>query len=334
MSLNILLTTPDYPPKRGGLSTFTLNIEKSLRSLANVDILVWNSINDLKNYQYRDNYDFVIHVHFMGGYFYRGPLAKQINFVHGSEIAMTSPVLIKRMAKKILRPKIIQYFESSFFNIFISTFTLNHILKQGLTSSFSRDLVFHNLIEIPENIQNSHPQFDDDVLKFVCIARDVPHKNIDGAIEWSHFLSHQLKRKVHLTINAQREVHQDEFFSLTCLTEMSDEMRESLFQNAHFNLLPSLCHEKQGFFEGFGLTVLEAGKYGTPSVVYSNQGGQQESVHHHFSGLVVENNDHLFELFKKLDKEKYLIMRNNTQAHTISCHDAKDYLGFFRRILV
>lgn len=89
----VLITTPDYPPRRGGLSTFTLNIEDVLKEIGvEYDLLVWTGPKELKglNYQSFSKYDFIFHIHSLS-YQLLFPLnyhskTKNILFFHGSEI--------------------------------------------------------------------------------------------------------------------------------------------------------------------------------------------------------------------------------------------------------
>ena len=49
----ILITTSDYPPKLGGLSTFTINIEKVFKDLnVEYELFHWKNSEDLKEFDY------------------------------------------------------------------------------------------------------------------------------------------------------------------------------------------------------------------------------------------------------------------------------------------
>ena len=82
----VLITTPDYPPLLGGLSTFSFQIEKVLKSLGfNCDLLVWEGIKDLKEKSKKlvAQYNTVFHIHFLGTSFLNLDSGKHIIFYHG-----------------------------------------------------------------------------------------------------------------------------------------------------------------------------------------------------------------------------------------------------------
>lgn len=331
MSLMIIITTPDYPPKLGGLSTFTKNIENQIRKFAQVEIFVWQSLRDLKRFERKRDYDYAIHVHFMAGVICNfGIHCRNINFLHGSELVMTSPNFVKKMAKGFLKKRFYEYLEGSHFNFFISQFTQIFAQENGLKLDYARDYVFHNLIEIKADHFVEFPLNHKIIL--CCIARDVPHKNIDGAVNWASAICESSGCEVELHINAKRAT-KDSRVKLIIHENLLDIEREKIYQNCHFNLLPSLNHSKRGFFEGFGLTVLEAGKYGTPSIVYAHQGGQEESVHHLESGFVINSDQDLIALFKGLSKESYIQMRLKTFQHIKENHNCEKYFDLFQKVM-
>ena len=94
MTFKVLLTTPDYLPKLGGLTTYTLQVEKALKKLdLHYELLVWNSLSDLKKKtsdKKKGDYDYILNVHYQAGYFLKHIGAKQVNFIHGSEILFYS----------------------------------------------------------------------------------------------------------------------------------------------------------------------------------------------------------------------------------------------------
>lgn len=334
MPIKILLTTPDYPPKLGGLSTFTKNLEKALKGFGEVTLYVWDDVQALSKAHFEQEFDWGVHVHFMGGFSTSRYCKKNLNFVHGSEITFTSPHFVKKLIKNVLKSKFIEYFHTSHWNVFISKFTQDQLVQRGLQLSIDRDLIFHNLIELDQSKLSIIPFYRDEI-RLVCIARDVPHKNIDGAISMANDIQMKLKRKVVLTINAQRSSNLNSNVKMNCVQNMSDEMREQLYQEAHFNLLPSLNHSRKGFFEGFGLTVLEAGKFGTPSIVYSDQGGQGESVHHLVTGWsdLYEKRHEIGEYVSQLSEEKYNDLRLWTFNHTVRNHDSQFYKDFLKKVI-
>ncbi len=267
----------------------------------------------------------MINIHFMASYFQTPNCSKVVNFVHGSEICLTSPNLLKAIYKKLFRRKFLKILERSYFNIFISEFTLKVAAKQGLSLDYSRDLVIPNSIAMggEESAEFKVKSILDDRLVLSCIARDVPHKNIDGAVRFAELLAAVSARKVELWLapGTSRQSHLVEI----CYISGSDLERDELYKRAHLNLLLSLDHQKRGFFEGFGLVVLEAALYYTPSVGL-NQAGLVESIHHDETGWLLGKIDEseVLELWQKMQTQ-YEIVAKNCYEHTRQSHGLEVY---------
>ena len=106
----------------------------------------------------------------------------------------------------------------------------------------------------------------------------------------------------------------------------SDSERDQLFKKSHYNLLFSLDHSKKGFFEGFGLSCLEAAKFGVPSIVL-NSGGLSENVHHKFNGLVLNSLEEAPKIM--FDTNFYRQCAQNSYDHVYGNH----HLGFYKKAL-
>ena len=322
-----LITTPDYPPRLGGLSTYTLALEKALEvNQQEFDVVVWNDPREMSKVD-ASSYERVLNIHYMGGFFGRWNTQKNTNFIHGSEILFYSPNIIKKIIKKILRPKMISYFQNSHENIFISEFTMNKLNSFGLNVDYSRDSVFHNCIDT-----NGAELIDNNIISeilFVCIVRDVPHKNLDGVVKLlEDIAAHNPTLKIKLLTNSSRITSNR--ITIEAKSELSDSQREEFYRRAHFNILLSKDDSDKGFYEGFGLTCLEAGKYGVPSIV-SNTGGLPENVHHLYNGVVFNPKftDEFHDDFKKA-LGNYSKMRDNTFKHTLSSHSIDMFSKLFR----
>lgn|GEM_PF-583779 len=333
----ILLTTPDYPPKLGGLSTFTLNLEKVLRGLdISYDLFFWKGLKELIHIpKDLDQYSAVVNVHFLPSLFLPGNSSNCINFFHGSEILFFSPALVKNLVKKVMRPWIVNSLEASKKNIFISEFTLNKLTSYGYQVNYNRDQIIHNGIET----QDFHMQqllLNQSGWSFCCIARDVPHKNIQGAFDFVSLFSKEFNGSVKFYVTTERQfTNIPTNLEIINLKGASDlEIRE-IYKKCHFNLLFSLDHSKQGFFEGFGLTPLEAGRIGTPSLVFPS-GGLCENVHTGINGFLCDGPSDfkriIFQL-KNMTSEDYLKLRDSTFHHTSKNHSLDIYKRVFEDLL-
>lgn len=329
----ILITTSDYFPQLGGLSTFTENIVQSLKNLGEeVEIFHWKKPSDIQEFNFKkiQEYKMIINVHVLFCWLAPCGHEKMINFIHGSEILMTSPNPFKRIYKRFLKKKFFNKMNESYLNLFISNATLKKIKEIGYCSQIYRDLVFHNCI----NLQGEKYQ-ENSISKevfFSCIVRNVPHKNLDGAIRFCEEYSLATKRDVTLFIPFGIEKTSDKI-KITNLCDQSDQAREEVYQRSHFNLLLSLDHSSKGFFEGFGLTVLEAAKYGCPSIV-NNSGGLPEALHDKLTGFVIDiDNSNSWEIVFNQNRDDYLKMRMNAFEHNRENHGLNQYEFFFTKLL-
>jgi glycosyltransferase involved in cell wall biosynthesis len=126
--------------------------------------------------------------------------------------------------------------------------------------------------------------------QLLVLSRLVPHKRIELAIDT---LADLLPRFPSLSlVVAGRGWWADKLRQHAAargMTEhvrfvghVSEEEKARLYQTAWVNLVPSLK-------EGWGLTVVEAGTYRTPSVAYRAAGGVGESIRDGWSGLLVDD---------------------------------------------
>lgn len=328
----VLLTTPDYPPKLGGLSTFTLGIEKSLNHLGIAyDLLHWQSIGELKKASLKKKYDVGLHIHFMGSHYLNRYCREHINFFHGSEILFTSPHPLKRLYKSLSKWFFLRRLEKARYNIAISEFTLKKIESLGLKIDYSRDLIFHNCLDFKGQKELILKSLEDSTWNFVCVARDVPHKNLEGAYRLCLEAAKATGKDI--IFYSPKEFPHHPMVKSIAIADMSDEKRDDLYKRAHFNLLLSLDHSKRGFYEGFGLTVLEAGRFATPSIV-SPYGGLPEACHHNQTGWVIplkEKNYHQF--FKFIDNDQYQRIATQCYQHTIQSHHGGLYDNLLKGVL-
>lgn len=329
----ILITTPDFPPKLGGLSTYTVDLERILKKLCSaVDILVWSKYSDIKIDNHED-YTYIFNVNYLAGYIGNWPRSKNVNIIHGSEIMFYSNNIFKRIYKKLFKYKILKYYTQSNKNIFISNFTLRKLNELGLVIDYSRDFIMHNCINtdghhfVQKNIEVSGK------IRFCCIARDVPHKNLAGVVALTEMLASKYSNyKFELVLNSHS--YTSAIVDIHCTGNISDEKREEIYKCSHFNVLLSLDHSSIGYFEGFGLTCLEAAKYATPSIV-SKYGGLPENVHHAFNGLVFDEGNVLefIEAFSWAI-DKYDDLQKSCYNHLLESHTLEVYQDFIKGVIL
>lgn len=331
----ILITTPDYLPQVGGLTTFTLNLEKCLKEL-NIEYKVfhWKSVNELFSLDLNQFKEIttVINVHFMFAAITKFKVSQSINFIHGSEILFYSPNWLKNIFKKIKKNEYLKVLEKSLYNIGVSQFSLDLLAKQGFSLNYSRDLVFHNCILTTDSTFISKT-INEETIKFCSICRDVPHKNIAGVIKFCEIFSDLTHKKVELFL-AKKKHYSSTKIIIKEPKESSDSEITKIYQACHFNLLLSLDHSHLGNVEGFGLTILEAAKYGTPSIGL-NFGGLKESIHDQETGWLVDdiNRNEISKLVKNLNQESYATLSNTAYNHTIQSHSLNRFKEFLVKLL-
>jgi glycosyltransferase involved in cell wall biosynthesis len=322
MNNKVLITTPDYPPNRiGGISTFVINLEKVLKS-QNIpyDLLVWNTLGDLSSKEL-SSYRCIINAHFHS--LLKIDHNNMITFVHGGELFSYSKNPIKRIIKSILHKRILKSLKKSEANIFVSVYSLKLYNKLLGETDYEKNKVFHNCIDLNES-EFINKDIDSEI-KLCCFVRDVPHKNIAGTLALYRELKSKHNGKVSLTITANVDVNDPDIRSIPNATDAD---REEIMKESHLNLLLSLDHSHLGNIEGFGLTVLEAGKYGVPTLGLSN-GGLVESIHHLSTGLLVDQLDDLY-LTLQTDYRKLSL---KVHEHTHESHGLDVMSNFIKAYL-
>ena len=330
----LLLTTPDYLPKLGGLTSHTLNVEKVLKELGvEYELFQWNSYLDIIRYPKTKlaKFDYILNIHSGFNMFMPSNDAKVINFVNGAEMLFYSPSPMKKFVKVLTRKFGLRRMAHAYVNIFISEFTFKKTCSKGLRGDYSRDIIF------PMMVDTSHHKLNlkslNDPLKFICVARDVPHKNFAGAIYFCELLQEISGRPVEF-ITVTNKKFESSKIAIRSVINPSNEQRDKLLAEAHINLLFSLDHSHVGFFEGFGQIVQEAGCLGTPSLVLST-GGLPESVHDEDTGWVLNDltETSIKNWWKGMNSEKYEKISRECYQHTIDSHDLKEWKKLFKTVL-
>ncbi len=274
----------------------------------------------------------VLNIH--SGFHMHMPAAhpRVINFVNGAEILFYSPNIMKRLVKRALRRHSLRRVESAHKNIFISEFTLRTLQRQGFHADYSRDMVVPMCVETAHQVL-CRKDFQQDPLRFICVARDVPHKNFRGVIDVCEEIQRRSGRKVEL-ITVTDKVFSSPSITIHSHVNPDNAERDRLLKSAHFNLLLSLDHSHRGFFEGFGQIVQEAGCLGTPSIVL-NTGGLPESVHHGQTGWVMPDTTagSIGHLWSALSNEAYARVATRCFEHTVTSHGLDNWKRLFQAIL-
>lgn len=149
-----------------------------------------------------------------------------------------------------------------------------------------------------------------DVPRLVVLARLVPHKQVEHAVEVARRLQVPLdvvgdgwwREQVERDVAARGAEH-----LVTLHGHVSDADRDALLARAWLMLLPSVK-------EGWGLAVSEAAAQATPAIAYRWAGGVAESVLDGETGLLVEDLDEMAEATRRLLADRDELDRLGTAA--------------------
>ena len=313
------------------MATFTKNIAQVLSRISiPFEFVAYKNPNSPQLASaFEREWDFVINIHFLANYYDSPKGAKVVNFIHGSEICLTSPNLIKHFYKRIFKHKFLDLLERAYLNVFISEFSQSVAQTQGLKLDYARDLIVHNGIDLVDvSTSRKLSSLSDERIIMSCIARDVPHKNIDGAVAFcEHFAKHTGKPVELVLPNGATRVSDSIAISYI---GSADNERDALYRRAHFNLLFSKDCKEKGFFEGFGLVVLEAATFYTPTIGLA-AAGLNESIHDNFTGWLVDeiSEGSVRELVEKITPRKYAEVSEQCYRHTLSSHSLEVYEQLF-----
>jgi len=99
---------------------------------------------------------------------------------------------------------------------------------------------------------------------------------------------------------------------------INDSQKKYLFENVDLMIMPTLDESDNRSIEGFGISYLEASFFGIPSIA-SNVGGTPEAVQHDKTGLIIKNQEDLYNILDKLlsNKEKLNQLGENAKKRAI-----------------
>ena len=99
---------------------------------------------------------------------------------------------------------------------------------------------------------------------------------------------------------------------------VNDSQKKYLFENVDLMIMPTLDESDNRSIEGFGISYLEASFFGIPSIA-SNVGGTPEAVQHDKTGLIISDQEELYDALEKLlsNKEKLNQLGKNAKKRAI-----------------
>ena len=199
-------------------------------------------------------------------------------------------------------------------------------------SDYSRDIIFHNCIDT-QHAQYVKKEIHNKIV-FSCIVRNVAHKNLSGSLKFCELVAEVTGCEIELIVPQNTGVFSSKI-RIRELEDCSNLERDNAYKSSHYNLLLSHDHSTKGFFEGFGLTILEAAQFGTPSIVM-NTGGLSEAVHSGVTGWVIDgvSRDIVKSIFIRDYEIKYNQLSYGCYKHTLESHSLAEYSKLFKVIFV
>jgi glycosyltransferase involved in cell wall biosynthesis len=153
---------------------------------------------------------------------------------------------------------------------------------------------------------------------FITVGRLVPHKQVEIAIDSLHRFARQLPDlQLHVVgdgywVDRLRE-HADAL-------DVSSRVHFHGFVDAHEKhrlLATSWAMSMPSLKEGWGLTIIEAGLHGTPSVAFRDAGGTQESIMDNQTGILADDVESFHEALYRLatDADYRTKLGDNARTH-------------------
>src|SRR6201998_2223680 len=155
--------------------------------------------------------------------------------------------------------------------------------------------------------------------RVVALARLVPHKQIEDALDVVAQLRHRIPG-LHLDIVGDgwwRQRLVDHVYALgisdavTFHGHVDDMTKHHVLQSSWVHVLPSRK-------EGWGLAVVEAAQHGVPTIGYRFSGGLSDSIVDGVTGILVDSHAELVEGLERLLSDPVLRDQLGAKAHTRS----------------
>ena len=239
---------------------------------------------------------------------------KTLCLVHSKEI--NHPI------NSSLNKRIIRSLEKANFIISNSNYTKNLAINIGISENKIK--VIHPGINPPEKIDDKNKKEVEKILadSFPClvtVARLEKRKNHDKIIMSVRNLKEKFPKIKYVCIgNGQEEGKLKKLVSELKLenevifkNNIDSNLKSAFLQKSDLFIMPSVIYKSS--VEGFGISFIEAGSYGTTSIG-GKDGGESDSIIHEKTGLICDGND-LDSIYKSIEyilkEKKYLQLSQN-----------------------
>ena len=270
----------------------------------------------------RHNFDAVIDVQngvpFWSPLFFRVPVFNLTHHIHREQWSSFFIAPIARFGW-FIESKVAPFAYRKSRYITVSQSSRDELIDLGVTPE--RISIIYNGIDLPTGFSSNADLPRTAAPTLIAVGRLVPHKQVEFAIEALKRFEYSIPDlelhvlgdgywldQLHVCakgFGVESRVHFHGFVDV--------ERKNELLASSWAMAMPSLK-------EGWGLTIIEAGIHGTPTVAFSSAGGTKESVQDHVTGLLADNTEEFFEsLFRILtDTDFRKKLGDNAKKHALS----------------
>ena len=314
--MRILLITNDWLPKKGGISTYLVNLvdsvdhdfviyapkwaqgENTISASSEFFVNSKATVNEITEIVHTENIDIILHGSSNPQFLLVNKLdqisnpnnAKNIKIpqymiCHGAEFNILNYIpVVRRLLRKNL-------------NKLNKIFTVSEFSKKKL-----QDITDTEILNIGAGIDipTFSKEFDtNEVLRIGVMSRFVSRKKIDWVIDAVHELKeagHNVELDI-LGFGKQKNYLKRLSLVSSAKVKFVDEEKDeesNFYENIDIFVMPSKSKYFGAEFEGLGLVYLEAASYGLPALVGSS-GGSPETIIPGVSGFVVGNKKRIVE---------------------------------------
>jgi len=325
----ILLITSEFGREKGGIQNWMFYVQKFLNlHLYDTEVYAYKENNPLAFIQKL----FLRNIYILATWkmsLFTFPLLLLRNkkifiFVHGNEVLNLNQFQ-KMWLVYLSKQKHIYFIANS------------HAIAEVFFNVTQRtvDSVQYPFLEI---VQYPPVKVETKILTFLTISRLVKRKNIDHILVALRQLKNEgLKFKYYIggrgeeqevLVNLIRELSLEK--EVTMLGYITENMKDELYSNSDYFLLPSIYDKKNGSIEGYGIVFIEANSYGLP-VLSGDTGGMTEAVlkgktGYHCNGSVED----IVEKIQKLLNTSFSVKLLKKHAERHNYLNQKDFLLFIQ----
>ena len=360
----------DFPPQKGGMSTYYYNIVKFLKGKKFVFLP-----KDYENPPFIENTKYIIapfkkgmekNIFFTLIWFFQiffNLIIKNPNFIH---IGKIRPITYFFQIFKIFKKKIIIYFHGlDYYEIRKKSFLKRKIVYYAIKKAdlitcankyvlklikkdnkLKRSYILYPGIDISyfENIKNKFEEKKGKEFIILTVANLVKRKNIDNVLRALNLLKGKYDFKYYIIGKGEEEENLKKLVkdlnlskNVYFLGELGEE-KFKYYKICDIFIMPSRFLEEESSFEGFGIVFLEASFF-KKFLIGAKTGGIPEAIIDGETGILVKEPENYFEIYEIIkdyfeNPLKYKEMREKAYERVIREFDVKKLIENYENFLL